>query len=97
MSKIERQQQEGFRVDYRYCVVHVIGRYGSTERIQLLFEKDSYIRPEHPKYKLFSRFTEQEKEAGFLDFEDYGPDKEVWNVLLQNKSLEIRGHRLQKG
>ena len=68
--------------------------YSRQEGIQLLFNKDSLIGPDHPKFQLFSRLSEQERKAGLLDFEDYGPDKELWDALLKRKRIKMRGHRL---
>jgi len=68
--------------------------YSTQEQVQLLYEKETYFGDDHPKYKLFSKLTQQEKEAGLLEFSDYGPDKEIWQQILESKGLEIRGHKL---
>jgi hypothetical protein len=33
-------------------------------------------------------------ESKLLEFSDYGPDKELWNQILDAKGLEVRGHKL---
>ncbi len=70
--------------------------YSTQERVQLLYEKDAYLSSDHPKHKLFSKLTAAEKKAGLLEFEDYGPDKALWEQILELKGLEIRGHQLRR-
>ena len=68
--------------------------YTQREEAQLLFNKDQLIGVDHPKFKLFSRLSEQERKAGLLDLEGYGPNKAGWDAKLERKGIQIRGHRV---
>ncbi len=65
--------------------------------MQILYEKDAYLAPEHPRHGEFTRLTEQEIQHGLLRFSGYGPDKESWLRALAGRNLRLEGHALVTG
>lgn len=70
--------------------------YDNLDTAQLLYEKDSLLADDHPKFKLFSKLTEQEMAAGLLRFSGYGPNQEEWEALLNARGVQLKGHKLIK-
>ncbi len=71
-----------------------IDDYATRASPPVLHRKELFIATDHPKYQMFARLTRQEEQRGLFDSPAHIGTKEAWNAVLQDRGVELRGHRL---
>lgn len=67
--------------------------YSHSADPQLLFRKDELLNIDHQKKKLFRRLTRQEENLGILPSSSVCLTASVWQTVLEQNSVVIKGHR----
>lgn len=70
-----------------------IRNYSSSINPPILHRKEKLLDPLHPQYSEFANLSAQEEELGLLSRSDIGT-RAGWEAALQEKGLQIVGHRL---
>jgi DNA phosphorothioation-associated putative methyltransferase len=70
--------------------------YSNWEDPPILFRKDELVHRDHPKSKLFKTLSRQEAKYGLLPDPDGRCTLTMWQNMLNDAGLMMRGHRLSK-
>ena len=70
--------------------------YLDSENPPILHRKEAFLPKEHPLSSKFARLTKQEERHGLLDETATIGTRNGWNARLEERGVELRGHRVVK-
>jgi DNA phosphorothioation-associated putative methyltransferase len=68
--------------------------YSDSENPPILHRKEEFVLQDYPLRPKFERLTKQEERWGLYEDSTSIGTREAWNRLLQEKGVQLRGHRL---
>ena len=85
--------RESWVVDFRKLDVRPYD-YSSRDNPPVLHRKELFVAPDHPRYDMFRRLTEQEERHGLLRDGLTLGTRAAWQQRLADEGWQLRGHRL---
>jgi DNA phosphorothioation-associated putative methyltransferase len=70
--------------------------YSDSDNPPILHRKELFVRKEDPLRPKFERLTKQEEARGLYEEPSQIGTRKIWQALLDQKGLLIRGHRLMR-
>lgn len=86
---------ESLRIDLQTFSMKHRG-YQLSENPPILHRKEMFVPLGYPKRETFERLTTAEERNGLLDHGGHIGNRRQWLELLNQRGLEIRGHRLMR-
>jgi len=68
--------------------------YSTVDNPPILHRKETFVTSEYPNYEEFAQLTRQEERLGLLDSTSFIGTLKGWQDCLEEKGVEIRGHRI---
>lgn len=69
-------------------------QYHDSENPPILHRKEEFVPPDYPGREKFAKLTKQEERRGLLETPVMIGFRRYWEELLQDRGLQLRGHRL---
>lgn len=68
--------------------------FATRDNPPVLHRKETFVSAGHPRREVFARLTQQEEKWGLLDDTRRIGTREGWQAALDQKGVELRGHRI---
>lgn len=70
--------------------------YGESANPPILHRKEAMLHDSHKLFAKFQRLSTKEEKAGLLGDSSFIGTRDGWNLRLQERGYEIKGHRLSR-